>query len=349
MLCMVYHTFQTVIIPALISFVVALAAVWFLRDYLRGAGIVVEDKNKEKPVNLPTSGGLAVAFGIVVGILTYVFGASFVFAPVVNVYELLAVALSIIMIALVGFLDDLNIKTRKVMTTDLLDTKVGLKKWQKPLLTIIGALPLMAINAGVSTVSVPFLGVVDLGVLYPLLVLPIAVIFVSNAFNLLGGYDGVQTGTGGVLAFGLLVYSLLFGTYIGALLSAMLFAGIMALLPFNRYRASVIPGDSFTYAVGAALISIMALGNCEAFGVVIFLPWFIEFFLHMRKKFHVTDVGKRRSDGTFEAPYGRKIYSLTHLVMNVKRANEKDIALYLSLMEVAFVVLAFGMKFAGFL
>lgn len=346
---MVYHTFQTVIIPALISFVVALAAVWFLRGYLKSAGIAVEDKNKEKPVNLPTSGGLAVAFGIVVGILTYVFGASFVFAPVVNVYELLAVALSIILISLVGFLDDINIKMKKIMTTDLLDTKEGLKKWQKPLLTIIGALPLMAINAGVSTVTVPFLGVVDLGIIYPLLVLPIAVIFVANVFNLLGGYDGLQPGMGAVLALGLLIYSLIYGTYMGALLSSMLLAGILALLPFNVYKASIIPGDSYTYAVGAAFIAIMALGNAEAFGVIIFIPYFVEFFLHLRRKFNVTDVGRRRRDGTFEAPYGKRIYSLTHFVMNIKRVNEKEISLYLSLIEVAFVVLAFAMKFVGFL
>ncbi len=346
---MAYHTFQTVIIPALVSFVVTLVSIWFLRGYLRSAGIVVEDKNKEKPLKLPASGGIAVAFGIVVGILMYVFGASFVFTPVVSVYELLAVALSVIMIAMVGFLDDLNIKMKKVMTTDLLDTKVGLKKWQKPLLTIIGALPLVAVNAGVSTVVVPLIGAVNLGIFYPLLVLPIAIIFVSNAFNLLGGYDGVQTGTGAVLALGLLIYSLLFGNYAGAFLSALLFAGAAALLLFNKYRASIIPGDSFTYAVGASLIAIMALGNAEAFGVIIFIPWFIEFFLHLRRKFNVTDVGKRRSDGTFEAPYGKKIYSLTHFVMRIKRVNEKEIALYLSLIEVAFVLLAFGMKFAGLL
>jgi UDP-N-acetylglucosamine--dolichyl-phosphate N-acetylglucosaminephosphotransferase len=346
---MAYHTFQTLIVPALVTFVITLISTRFVVGYLTSSGITIDDKNKEKRVTLPTSGGIAVAFGIIVGILAYTFGGTFVFSPVVQISALFAVALSILLIALVGFLDDINIKAKKVMTTDLMDRKKGLEQWQKPLLTVVGALPLMAINAGVSVVAIPFLGSVDLGILYPLVVLPIAVVFVSNAFNLLGGYDGLQPGTALVASIGFLVYSVAFGNYIGALLSAVLFAALLAFLPFNAYRAKIIPGDSFTYAIGAIFVAIMAMGNAEAFGVIIFMPWIVEFFLHLRRRFNVTDVGIRQRDGTFRAPYGKKIYSLTHIVMNAKRATEQEIALYLSLVEAAFVLLGFALKLAGIL
>jgi len=346
---MAYHTFQTLIVPAIVTFVITLISTRFIIGYLTSSGITIDDKNKEKRVTLPTSGGIAVAFGIIVGILAYTFGGTFVFSPVVQISSLFAVALSILLIALVGFLDDINIKAKEVMTTDLMDRKKGLEQWQKPLLTVVGALPLMAINAGVSIVAIPFLGSVDLGILYPLVVLPIAVVFVSNAFNLLGGYDGLQPGTALVASIGFLVYSVAFGNYIGALLSAVLFAALLAFLPFNAYRAKIIPGDSFTYAIGAIFVAIMAMGNAEAFGVIIFMPWIVEFFLHLRRGFNVTDVGIRQRDGTFRAPYGKKIYSLTHMVMNAKRATEQEIALYLSLLEAAFVLLGFALKLAGIL
>ena len=71
--------------------------------------------------------------------------------------------------------------------------------------------------------------------------------------------------------------------------------------------------------------------------------------MHLRRKFNVTDVGTRQRDGTFKAPYGKRIYSWTHFLMNIKRMNEKEIALYMSLIEALFVVLAFGLKLAGFL
>jgi UDP-N-acetylglucosamine--dolichyl-phosphate N-acetylglucosaminephosphotransferase len=342
---MAYHTFLTLIIPAIISFLVTVASTKFVIGYLYESGIVIEDKNKEKPVKLPGSGGIAVAFGIIVGILVYAFGGSFIsLSPVIIISNLLAVALSIVLIALVGFLDDINIKSQKVMTTDLMDTKKGLKQWQKPLLTIIGALPLIAINAGVSTVTIPLIGQVPLGIIYPLVVLPLAIVFVSNAFNLLGGFDGLQPGMALVATAGFLIYSLRFGNSIGTLLSAILFASLLAFLPFNAYKAKIIPGDSFTYAIGATFVAIMVMGSAESFGVVIFIPWILEFLLHLRKKFKVTDVGIRQKDGTFKAPYGKNIYSLTHWVMNRGRLTETKITVYLCLVEVVFVMLAFTLK-----
>ena len=345
-----YNTFQTIIIPGILAFVAAYLGISFLMRYLYSAGIVAEDRNKAKVVKLPSSAGLGFALGIVIGILAYTFGGSFIFKPVINLSILLSVALSIILITLVGFLDDINVKQERVKSTGMMDIREGLKQWQKPILTVLGALPLMAIDAGVHTVELPFVGVVSLGLIYPLILLPLAVIFVSNSVNLLGGFDGLQPLMALAAALGLLAYNIMFGTYMGAFLSALLSAALLAMLPFNLYKAKVVPGDSFTYAVGATLVAIMVMGNSEAFGIIIFIPWIIEFLLHARKKFKVTDLGIRKKDGSFKAPYGRKIYSLTHVVMNLKKkATETDVAYYLTALEVVFVVLAFAMKLSGLL
>ena len=345
-----YNTFQTIIIPGILAFVAAYLGISFLMRYLYSAGIVAEDRNKAKVVKLPSSAGLGFALGIVIGILAYTFGGSFIFKPVINLSILLSVALSIILITLVGFLDDINVKQERVKSTGMMDIREGLKQWQKPILTVLGALPLMAIDAGVHTIELPFVGVVSLGLVYPLILLPLAVIFVSNSVNLLGGFDGLQPLMALAAALGLLAYNIMFGTYMGAFLSALLSAALLAMLPFNLYKAKVVPGDSFTYAVGATLVAIMVMGNSEAFGIIIFIPWIIEFLLHARKKFKVTDLGIRQRDGSFKAPYGRKIYSLTHVVMNLKKkATETDVAYYLTALEVLFVVLAFAMKLSGLL
>ncbi|MDE1856212.1 MAG: hypothetical protein KGH49_03190 [Candidatus Micrarchaeota archaeon] len=344
-----YHTYLTVLVPAIITFAVTFYATKFIIDYFYGAGVIDEDHNKAKVIKLPSSGGVAVAFGIILGALAYTFGGSFLFNPLVNVSELLAASLSIILITFVGFIDDINVGTKRVVGTDLKRLKVGLKQWQKPLLTVVGAIPLMAINAGVSTISIPLLGIVDFGLIYPILILPIAVIFVSNAFNLLGGFDGLQSGMATITALGLLLYSTFFGTYIAALLSAVLFAALLAFWPFNKYMAKIIPGDSFTYCVGGAFVAIMALGNAEAFGFIIFIPWLVEFFLHLRGRFHVSDLGIRQKDGTFRSKYGKKIYSLTHVAMNIKPMKEYEVSNWLMGIEAMFVVLAFLLQFAGLL
>jgi len=346
---MSYTTYLTIIVPSIIAFAITVAGTRFLMSYFYGAGIIAEDKNKANPKRLPSSGGIAVALGLIVGILTYTFGGSFVFVPVLSVSNLLAVALSIMLIGFVGFLDDVNVKARRVMTTDLKDIRQGLKQWQKPLLTFIGALPLMAINAGVHSLNIPFIGIVPLGYFYPIVIIPLAVIFVSNSVNLLGGFDGLQPGMAAVAALGLLVYSLFYGNYTGTLLSALLLASVLAFTYFNWYKARIIPGDSLTYVVGGTMVAIMVMGNAETFGVVIFIPWIIEFVLHLRRKFKVTDLGIRQKDGTFKAPYGKRIYSLTHLVMNMKNCTEVEVATYLVGLEAAFVVLALALKALGLL
>lgn len=351
---MAYSTYLTLIIPAAITFFVTVGSTKFVMDYLYGAGVVAEDHNKAKPRILPSSGGLAVVFGIIVGALTYAFGGSFdFFTPVLSISNLLAVSLAITLIALIGFLDDINVKAQRVRATGLMDRKQGLKKWQKPILTLVGALPLMAINAGVSTVNVPFLGPVSFGLVYPLLILPLAVVFVSNAFNLLGGFDGLQPGMALIASMGFMSYFFFFGSgnagYTGALLSVLLFAALLAFLPFNKFPARIIPGDSFTYAMGAMLVAIMAMGNAESFGVIIFIPWIAEFFLHLRRRFDVRDLGIRQRDGTLKAPYGKGIYSLAHVVMNAKPVTEREVTLYLCATEAAFVLLALILKAHGLL
>ena len=346
---MAYHSFLTIILPALFALAATILAIKFIMPYFYGSGIVAEDRNKEKIAKIPGSGGIAVAFGITIGILAYTFGASFIFSATVSVSQILAAALSIILIAAVGFIDDINVKSNRVQVTGMKGINQGLKQWQKPILTVIGALPLMAINAGVSIIDIPFLGPVNFGILFPLVLIPLIVVFVANAYNLLGGFNGIEASTGLIAGIGLIIYSFLYGNSIGLFLASVLVGSLLAFLLFNWYPAKILPGDSFTYCVGGALIAIIIMGHAEAFGLIIFIPWIIEFFLHLRGKFKTTDLGIRQKDGTLKAPYGKKIYSLTHIAMNIRKSREMDVTLMLAAFEVLFVVLAFVIKAHGLL
>lgn len=340
----------TLIIPAIITFIITVIAVRFVQGYMLDSGITSPDHNKHGHIILPSSGGVAVAFGFAVGILTYIFGGSFSFYyAIANINDLLAAVLSIILITFVGFLDDINVSKTLVKTTDMMDYRKGLKKWQKPLLTLIGAIPLMAINAGNSTITLPFIGAIGLGVAYPLIVIPLVVIFAANAFNLLGGFDGIASGSATIASLGLFIYSYVWGTYIGTLLSAVLLACVFAFWLFDHFPAKILTGDSFTYMFGAAFAAAAIIGSMESFAFIVFIPWMIEFVLHLRKKFAVTDLGKLQKDNTFLAPYGKKIYSWTHFIMNIKPMKEWEVSLYFWCVEALFVALAVGLKLTGHL
>jgi len=260
------------------------------------------------------------------------------------------VVLAVALETMAGFLDDINVKKGVLAKgTDMVDLRKGLKQWQKPLFALFGALPLIAINAGVSTVGLPFVGLVNFGLLYPLLILPLAVMFVTNAFNLVGGFDGIATGAGLIMFLGLLAYSLLFGNYLGTLISAVMVGALAAFSIFTFYPAKVLPGDSLYFGMSAAFVAAVVVGNMEAFGLILFIPYIIEFLLHARRRFKVTDLGKLQRDGTLAPPYGRKIYSWTHLFMNIKRAKEWEVSMYMWITEALFVLLAFGLHFMNLL
>jgi UDP-N-acetylglucosamine--dolichyl-phosphate N-acetylglucosaminephosphotransferase len=345
-----YHTYLTLIVPVLLAFASTLVTIKFLMPLMFGSGTTAVDYNKPNKPLLPRGLGTALSFGFAIGIMSYIFGASFGLYPsTVPSQDLFAAVVSMLFISLVGFLDDIHVSKVAKKTTGMMDTSVGLKQWQKPVLTLIGAVPLIAINAGISIVNVPLVGHVAFGLFYPLILIPLAVIFAANAFNLLGGFNGISTASGVVVALGFLAYSILYGTTIGALLSGVMLASLIAFAFFDGYPASIIPGDSYTYAVGAGFVITMILGNMESFGVIVFMPWIIEFLLHLKGRFDVTDLGKLQKDGTMAPPYGRRIYSWTHIIMNLKRCREWEVTAYMAGITLIFVILGFGLKAFGVL
>ncbi|MEM3202543.1 MAG: hypothetical protein QXY21_02660 [Candidatus Micrarchaeaceae archaeon] len=345
-----YHSFITLAVPALFSFVITFAGIKFFSKYMKECYVTAIDHNKPNSPVLPSGLGIAAVFGFGIGILAYIFGASFnLYTPIASQAYLFATIVAVLFISIVGFIDDINVRTKMIKTTDMMDTRKGLKQWQKPLLTIVGAIPLIAINAGVSAVHLPFIGMVDFGIFYPLIIVPLAVMFGANAFNLLGGFDGIATGTGMIAAFGLLAYSIIYGSYTGSLLLAAFIGTLLPLLLFNLYPAKIIPGDSFTYFAGSTLIIIMILGNMESFGIIVFMPWIIEFLLHARKKFKSSDLGKLQKDGTMKAPYGKKIYSWTHIAMNIRPSKEWQVSAFMWCVELLFIGFGFALKLLNLL
>ena len=225
-----------------IAFVVFMLVMWltkWLIRYLRRVNLVVPDVHKEGRPLVPISGGLAVAGGTISGLMIFIFLRTFFPQPtdrlLLNssvITSLFAGIITILIITLIGFLDDLIVKLNR-------QESGGLKQWQKPLLTIAAAVPLMAINAGTSTMVLPFIGRIDIGVIYPLLFVPLGVVGAANMVNLLGGFNGMETGMGAVAVGMLGLFSLLKGHYLAALISLMAFAALSAFYWYNKVTVSV--------------------------------------------------------------------------------------------------------------
>jgi len=281
-----------------------------------GAKLLGKDMNKyEKPL-VSRSGGIAVALVICFSLLIYIFLKTFYWETTTHLVEAFAISATVLLAGFIGFTDD------------ILGWKQGLTQFQKFLLTIPIALPLMVINAGHSVMEIPFLGRIDFGLVYPLLLVPVGVIGAANGFNLLAGYNGLEAGMGLIIFTTFGVTGLIVEKYWISLIALIVSACLLAFLYFNWYPAKVFPGNSFTYSVGALIAAIAILGDMERLAVWLFLLYFVDGLLYFRARVidragDVQAFAKPNEDNSLEMPY-EKIYDTTHFaVWFLKKVKEK--------------------------
>jgi UDP-N-acetylglucosamine--dolichyl-phosphate N-acetylglucosaminephosphotransferase len=289
--------------------------------------MIVKDMNKRDTPLVPISGGLVVMAGIFLGLMTFIFLNSFFNHSAFSTKELatiFAASTTILMITIVGFVDDLVIKKSK-------DTSSGLKQWQKPLLTLAAAIPLMAIKAGHTTMGLPFIGEVNFGILYVMLLIPIGVIGAANMVNMLAGFNGLETGLGIIYTGMLGLYAYTYGRHSAAIILFLTFAALIAFYYYNKFPAKILPGDSLTYLLGGTIATAAIIGNIEKAALIISIPFFIEFILKARSRFKAQSYGYYEN-GKIRSKY-KKIYSLTHIFTKTGKFTEKQIVYSLIFFE----------------
>ena len=315
-------------LSALTAFIVTYIATNWLIRYLRRINLVVKDMNKRNTPLIPISGGLSVMSGIFSGVMVYIFIQTFYYKYTNTLLYIIAGLISIIMITFVGFLDDMIIKKSK-------ETSKGLKQWQKPLLTLSAAVPLMVVNAGVTTMLIPFLGRTDIGLIYPLIFIPIGVVGAANMVNMLAGFNGIEVGMGVIYTSMLGLYAFLNNREVAAVIALITLFSLLAFYLYNKYPAKILPGDSLTYLLGGVIAVIAILGNIEKAALIASIPFFIEFILKLRSKFKAKSYGYYYN-GKIKSYHNNKIYSIPHILTRTGKYTEKQVFWFMILVELFF-------------
>ncbi len=322
-----------ILIYGLISFFIVLLLTSWLIKYLRKIGLIVKDQNKKDKPLIPISGGLTVLAGIFAGLFSFIFvrtffgdGSNFIINDH-NLMLLFAGMTSLLIITLVGFLDDILINKSH-------DSSIGLRQWQKPLITLTAAIPLMVVSAGTTFMHFPILGRVEFGILYPLLLVPLGVVGASNMVNMLEGYNGLAASMAIVYIGMLGFYAYFNNRYLAALIAMVIFFSLLAFYYYNMYPAKIFPGDSLTYLLGASIAVIAVLGNIEKAAIISSIPFFIEFILKARSKFKAHSYGYE-INGKIKVDY-EKIYSLPHIFARSGKYTEKQIVFFMILIQILF-------------
>ncbi len=334
------------LIAAIATFIATFLSGFLVKPLLISLGLVSQDINKKNRPILPTSGGIVMMIGIFVGLLALTLAQNYIGVGI-NAEILVITLLTALSIAFIGFVDDVSgsaVRTsradiRKIVSNYKLFNG-GIKQWQKPLLTLIAALPLLTINFGPQVLLLPHIGYIYLNqFLYAFVLVPLAIVFSANAFNMLEGLNGISAQMG-LVAFGALsVFTYHIQEYTSFATSTIFVAALAAYLYYGKYPAKILPGDSLTYLIGGGFAAAVLTSGAQVLGAIIVIPWLIECLLKARKRFHANSWGLIQKDGTLRSPH-EKIYSSTHIFMKTGRLNEWQIALLLTGVEVLFSAFA---------
>lgn len=295
-----------------IGFASSYAFLPFLIRRMKLSGNTAPDMNKYEKPKVAELGGFAVIFGFLFAVLAAVFLHSHLGQfPELSLSALFAGILTIFLMGFLGIFDD------------LIGWKKGIRQYQHALIPILAALPLMALSVGSTVITVPFIGFVEFGILYSLIVVPLGVTGASNASNMLAGFNGLEAGLGIINATTMMAIALLLMRIEAVILMIAMIGALIAFMLFNWHPAKIFPGDAVTLMIGAGIASAAVIGNMEKFGVLLYALFFVELFLKSRKWFQAESFGIPQNDGTLKAP--KEIDSITHIIMKLGRFKEKQI------------------------
>jgi UDP-N-acetylglucosamine--dolichyl-phosphate N-acetylglucosaminephosphotransferase len=282
------------------SAAIAFVSLPFLIKKFMAAKMTGKDVNKAGCPEVAEMGGLGIVMGAIGSLLVAIAFQTFLGFQF-RLIEILAAMLTILIISLIGTFDDL----------------FSMRQYVKAVLPMAAAVPLVAVSAAGSTaISIPFLGSVDFGFLYIFLLIPLGVTVASNLTNMLAGFNGMESGMGVVIFAATLLLSLATGSMEMAMISAAMLGALLAFTRFNWYPAKVFTGDIGNLTIGAALASAVIIGNLEAAGAILVIPYVIDFFIKAANRFPSTNWwGELRGGKLY--PLGGKARGLAQFVMKL--------------------------------
>ncbi len=293
------------------SFGVSFIITPFIIKRMHMRNLTGKDMNKFNKPQVAEMGGISVIFGFSTGIILTIFISTYLELIKINLTAFLAMFMTVLLIGFIGLVDD------------LIGWRKGIRQWQHALFPVFAALPLMAVSVGDSYMSIPFIIIVDLGIFYSLVMIPLGITGASNAFNMLAGMNGLEAGLGTLIISTLLYFAFISGNIEVIFFLIAMLGAILAFLKFNWFQAKIFPGDSLTLMLGATVAASVIVGNIEKIGVILMALFFVELGFKAKHKFQSHCFGIPQENGKLKPrPEGG---SLTQWIMKQGSFTEKQV------------------------
>ncbi len=220
----------------------------------------------------------------------------------------------------------------------LLDDWMDLKWRYKAFMPLIAALPLIyfaASNPAVRTsISLPFIGMIDFGpTLYFYVIIPVIVMIVTNAVNMLGGFNGLESICPAIVILGLMALSRdsSYLLMLGPIIFWLVLAGL-------NLQGKIFVGNSGSFAIGMTIASFAVIADVKLGLAISILPYIFNSSLILlmvfftRKKAQITF-----TDGKLQSDHRR---SLVTTIAYHRPLTERQVVVIVSAIVAVFTVLA---------
>lgn len=299
-------------ICGLVAFLTTFLSMPKLIKKLHEAEIVGEDIHKPSKPLVAEMGGIGILFGFTIGL----FIGIILYPPLQ--YELIITLLVILLVGIVGMVDDL----------------VRLSSREKLFLLWLAGLPLIWIAPP------------NVGIIYILLI-PIAVTIAANLTNMLAGLNGIESGLGVIAMSSLTLSCIIMGKLNVALITMAMLGALLAFLIYNRHPSRVFPGDVGTLIIGACIVVVAFIGRVKTIAFIVLLPNIIDSML----KFYSVGIMERQEhaptglneEGKLIAP-PNGFNSLIRWVLH-RPMREKSVVLIVWLIGVLFGIIGIVLAF----
>lgn len=217
----------------------------------------------------------------------------------------------------------------------LLDDWMDLRWRYKAFFPLIAAIPLVSLATRLplrTYIVLPFFGIIEFGISYYFVIIPLIVTIATNTVNQLGGLNGLETICPGIILSGLMLLS---GS--SAILLVVPFF-IWLVLAFFNFRGKIFVGNSGSFAIGITLAAFAIISDLKTSLLISLLPYIFNSSLILLTYFLLKTKAAVSFDGEKLSASHRR--SLITVITHSRRLTERQVVVIIALLVVASTSLA---------
>ena len=218
----------------------------------------------------------------------------------------------------------------------LLDDWMDLKWRYKAFMPLIAALPLVYLAreyALRTSISLPFIGIMEFGDAYYFLIIPLIVMVVTNTVNQLGGLNGLETICPAIILIGLMALSQF--SYMLLMLGPLILWLALAALNFT---GKIFVGNIGSFAIGMTIASFAVIADLKLSLLISIVPYIFNSSLILLSIFFFRKRASVSLDGNKLVSDQRR--SLVTLITYRRPMTERKVVALISLLVAIFVSIA---------